>query len=484
MLAISGVALPHRAAAQESESNLNLDAESAADDLDIWSGVEEILVTGDMMPVLGLDDTVSVTTFDAATLEALGIEDISDLAAMTPNLSINTISASTPTFFIRGVGLNDFASNATGAVAVYQDGVPISSPALQLGQLFDSSVEVFRGPQTFGNERNSSAGLIAASPRLPTGEFEAKLRMDLGRYNLQDFEGALSAPVSSDGTLSTRVSFRYTVRDPYVRNRCGGLAVPTQDACGANTSPRSDPVPAGLPKKIGDQERWAVRGLLRYQPANTDMDWILNIHGSSIDQQSVLGQVIGTRFPRVQTVSGYVDPAVKKIFDNHQQNLRDQGLTAVQARRAAYLPTLSDVTKEIKRADPLNGAYDMVGQEKLDAVGGSLRGRLSIADIEIETISGVESYDRLRRTDFDFSPNSMLNSDTDDRAWQATQSLDLNGELERLALSWNAGGFFLKESLDSKSDFLFNFTQDVSLPRAIRQTYSQDNYSCGVFGNR
>jgi len=514
MLAIPAITLPRSASAQESEQNLNLDAEldldedpepaletdvdpetdaeldldsdteSAAGDFDPWTGVEEFIIRGEGMGALSVEHTVSVTAFDAATLEALGVEDISDLAAVTPNLSINTISASTPTFFIRGVGLNDFASNATGAVAVYQDGIPISSPALQLGQLFDSSVEVFRGPQAWGNERNASAGVIAASSRLPTGEVEAKLRVDMGNWNFRDYEGALAAPISPDGTLSARVAFRYTERDPYVRNRCGGYARPEDVECGANERFQTDPVPAGLPDEVGDQERWAVRGLLRFQPANTDMDWILNIHGSSIDQQSALGQVIGTRFPDVLNVADYIDPAVFKIFDARVKKSQAEGLSRREARLKAYLPTLREVTKSIKKAKPLKGAYDMVGKEKLDAVGGSLRGRLSLGDIEVETISGMESYDRERGTDFDFSPDRTLNSDADDKAWQATQSLELNGELEQLGVTWNAGGFLLFERLDSDTDFEFNFNAGVRPPpREIRQSYDQDNTSFGVFGN-
>ena len=35
------------------------------------------------------------------------------------------------------MGLNDFNPTATGAVAVYQDDVALSAPALQLGTLFD-----------------------------------------------------------------------------------------------------------------------------------------------------------------------------------------------------------------------------------------------------------------------------------------------------------------------------------------------------------
>ena len=116
------------------------------------SGIEEIIVRGGESEAASDFGTAdSVTGFGAEDLAALGVQDIADLAAFTPNLEIVTAGATTPTFFIRGVGLNDFNSNSTGAVAIYQDEVAINAPALQLSTLFDiEAVNVLRGPQGTG----------------------------------------------------------------------------------------------------------------------------------------------------------------------------------------------------------------------------------------------------------------------------------------------------------------------------------------------
>ncbi len=112
------------------------------------SDIEEILITGEKQNSLQ-DAPTSSTSFTAGDLQALRIENIADLADYTPNLQINTaFAASNPTIFIRGIGLKDYNANAAGAVAVYQDGVNINSPAIQLGQLFDiDGIDVLRGPQ-------------------------------------------------------------------------------------------------------------------------------------------------------------------------------------------------------------------------------------------------------------------------------------------------------------------------------------------------
>jgi iron complex outermembrane receptor protein len=94
------------------------DAQSG--EADPWAGVEEMLVTGSgTASLLGdIAQANSVTAFDEETLQAIGAGDISDLAAFTPNLEIVTAGSTAPTFFIRGIGLNDFNSNAAGAVAI------------------------------------------------------------------------------------------------------------------------------------------------------------------------------------------------------------------------------------------------------------------------------------------------------------------------------------------------------------------------------
>ncbi|MFP6607059.1 MAG: Plug domain-containing protein, partial [Myxococcota bacterium] len=180
----------------------------------------------------------SVTQFDPATIAALGAQNISDLAKVTPNVEIRSAGATTATFFIRGVGLSDFNANAAGAVAIYQDDVAMNSPPLQLGQLFDlADVQVLRGPQGSGAGRNASAGAIRVVSRKPTGSFAAALRADFSSsiehaqpgalYANRDFEGALQIPLV-DEVLSSRFAFRFTQKDPFFTNGCSTKFIPSQ----------------------------------------------------------------------------------------------------------------------------------------------------------------------------------------------------------------------------------------------------------------
>jgi outer membrane receptor protein involved in Fe transport len=202
--------------AAELEEALRMDMMQQASD------IEEILVTGEKQNTLQ-DAPTSSTSFNASDLQALRIEDIADLANYTPNLEINTaFAASNPTIFIRGIGLKDYNANAAGAVAVYQDGININAPAIQLGQLFDiEGIDVMRGPQGSVNGRNATAGAIMIRSAMPDGEFGVTTSLTYGNYNDIEVETAINIPLIED-VLNMRVSGTAQFRDGYTKNQCAG----------------------------------------------------------------------------------------------------------------------------------------------------------------------------------------------------------------------------------------------------------------------
>jgi len=92
--------------------------------------------TSRTMMLAELSELLRVTPVDSTRqdyLDAIGANDISDVATFTPNLEIRTpFAASNPTLFIRGVGIRDFNANSSSSVAVYNDEIFMNSPAAQL----------------------------------------------------------------------------------------------------------------------------------------------------------------------------------------------------------------------------------------------------------------------------------------------------------------------------------------------------------------
>jgi outer membrane receptor protein involved in Fe transport len=498
--------------------------------------IEVFRIKGRGVAAIETDVPESVTQFDAAAIEALGAQNISDLAKVTPNVEIRTAGATAATFFIRGVGLSDFSANAAGAVAIYQDDVSFNAPALQLGQLFDlENVDVRRGPQGTGSGRNASAGAIKIYSRKPTGETSAELRASLGRYQstdayhafIQDYEGALEVPLVEE-MLAARLAFRFRDADPFMKNGCGNAPPveervarphPIFDAYVGNelvieaepntsafdprwsqcaegvdettirfvpeypgraqiTSLGVSHVPAGLPARVGDQGNWAARGQLRFQPPGTDMDWLLNAHGSRLDQQSTLGQAMGTTgFLGDQTVESYVEPDQQEelcglqggVYNSAFNSCDDWSVPVEDVQALLEENLAEDRPLDI---DPFRGDYNRVGRTTLDTWGGFVRGDFSLGPVDVTSISGYDAYNRFRDTDQDFTPDVLFEAIREDEAWQFFHELKLSGELPDAPLRWEAGGYYLMEELDAFNE------QDIWIRFGnFTREYSQDTWS-------
>lgn len=455
-------------------------AQGAADP---WAGVEEMVVTGAGTAGLLADVTTSAIAFDSTELEEVGAQDISDLARFTPSLEIKTTSATTPVFFIRGVGLNDANANAAGAIAIYVDGVPINSAAIQLTSLFDTeSVEVLRGPQAFIDGRNASGGLISTASKKPDGEFSASLRADYGNFGYYDLEGALGVPIVGD-ELAARFAFRRTYRDGLIRNRCGGLNVPdTTNVCNEAGTLGGGLIPQGLPNHTNNADRVAWRSQIRFAPedAPAEMVWLLNFHHARIDQAPTLGQMIGTGSTSTTNVLRYNDPSIDKRFRRNLGRVPDS--VAPRDRRAyAARRTLEQVTRNIDRANPFVNDYDFDGFERLTQLGGFLSGDMQLGQLSVTTVTGIEQWDRESDTDFDFSSTPMAHLVRADDAIQFTENLGLEYEMVDVPLTLRGGAYALVEKLDSDRGFALRVTSTDQ--RNLTQTFTQDLFSWGLFGS-
>src|SRR6185503_15388103 len=145
------------------------------------TGGEVLTVKGRGMGAIETEVPSSITQFDAGTIQALGAQNVSGLSRVTPNVSIVQPGSTQATFFVRGIGLSDFSSNAAGAVTIFQDDVAINAPAIQTPSLFEiENVDIVRGPQGTGHFRNASAGAIRVRSKRPTGNYGSQLRSSLG----------------------------------------------------------------------------------------------------------------------------------------------------------------------------------------------------------------------------------------------------------------------------------------------------------------
>jgi len=499
----------------------------------IADDIEEITITGTQSEAMtDFSQSDSVTGFDASDLEAMGTQDIKDLAAFTPNLEIVTAGSTTPTFFIRGVGLNDFGANSTSAVAIYQDDVPLNSQALQLGMVFDlEGINILRGPQGTGPARNATAGAIKLYSKKPTGDFGGYLRGTYGKYNFVDFEGAVEMPVYSD-IVSLRIAGRFYQRDGYATNGCGGLPSyeqrkadglfrpdnldgiglpddPTWSACGENVKKKWSPierlanpdlvdgvgaVPADLPTEVNDLGRWAARATFLFEPT-LDQRWLLGGHGGRLDQLTTLGQSIGVNETLLFTDGTIVEGVLggrdggryspREIQD--ARNARIAELTALctaannctgDEENDAKLQVAQELADNLD-ARPWHVDVNRVGQTTNDTWGAFLKGDIVLPkNMNLRTVTGYDAYSRFIDIDLDFSPNELFEIVTDDEGWQFTQDLNLEGEFDNF--TWEVGGFYLQETLNVTID---NFFGDRQTFGVAARAYEQRLYSAAGYAS-
>lgn len=178
--------------------------------------IDEIVVTSRKRTESFQEIPESLTVFTTEDITDAGVDQLSDIAGMTPNLYFSgDWSTSQSLMTIRGVTNNP---NADVPVAYVVDGVVYGNSFLLSQELIDiEQVEVLRGPQGSLYGRNSIGGAIIVTTKTPTNEFEALARTKIAKGDHFEIEGIVSGPIVEDKLLY-RVSAVYLDRDGLLDN--------------------------------------------------------------------------------------------------------------------------------------------------------------------------------------------------------------------------------------------------------------------------
>ena len=163
---------------------------------------------------------VAVTAFTEKALQEFNVEDLGDLDALVPNLTIYAArgSSSTVTAYIRGIGQSDPLWGVDPGVGVYLDDVYIARPQGALLDVIDvDRIEVLRGPQGTLYGKNTIGGAIKyiTKPLLP--DFSGRAEVTVGNYGELDVKGSVNMPLGSDKFVA-RVSVASLNRDGFGEN--------------------------------------------------------------------------------------------------------------------------------------------------------------------------------------------------------------------------------------------------------------------------
>lgn len=163
------------------------------------------------------DTAIAVTAFSQTMLEDLNVNTPGKYEAITPSLSYQR---SPDRVSIRGVGRFDNSLGISPGVGIYNDGIFFGeATSLSAQPINMTRTEILRGPQGTLYGRNTTGGAINIISRRPTDELEVDMRVKVGDYDLMEYTGVVSGPITD--TFRYKLHYFNVERDGLQENTAG-----------------------------------------------------------------------------------------------------------------------------------------------------------------------------------------------------------------------------------------------------------------------
>ena len=407
------------------------------------SGDTDIVVTAFKRSESLQNVGATISALPAETLRTSRIAEVKDLAAYTPNVDIKeTVPGALPTVTIRGIGLDDFSTVSSPAAGIYVDEVPLASPGLMSGDLFDMQrVEVLKGPQGTLYGRNTTAGAVNILSAIPGKDFAFSGKVGYGNYDTFDAEGMVNLPLGTGAQL-----------------RLSGKTV--QQRRGFWTSSLlADGTPGT--RDIGRRNVFLGRAQLALQPID-GLDVLLKVEGERSRSQMGVPQFNGTY--------GIGTPFVP--------------CAAVAAGRLDNSSCVDAYGYRQTRSNPYEGDWKGRFPYNIDQV--SLLGKVTyrVGGFDLTSITGYIDFKRLYHIDVDGTPREQFDYDENEKVRQFTQEVRVGRETKLVDII--AGGFYSWDRVIGNNT---NFGDQWPLlligaaSGSGKTTYDQVTRSAAVFAN-
>ena len=193
--------------------------------------IEEIIVTSQKRAENVQDVPLAVTALTTELTQAT-VKTLVDLNGYAPNVVINRDPSRSggSSITIRGVSPTRTDDNSFDApIAVAIDGVFLGTNSGQIIENFDlERVEILRGPQGTLFGKNTTGGVLNVFRTRPTGEWGAKVQLDIGESNAQEERVVVNTPFWED-LIAAKFFYTGLKNDGYLTAVGTGNNMPTQD---------------------------------------------------------------------------------------------------------------------------------------------------------------------------------------------------------------------------------------------------------------
>ncbi len=253
--------------------------------------LQEVIVTAQRREERLQDVPITITHLDSEQLEAANIQELSEIAELTPALRFDTQGPFTqPT--IRGVGTSIVTSGSGANVGIYVDGFYVPNPIAADFQLFNiEDIQILKGPQGTLFGRNTTGGAILVNTEAPSTETSGILSASYGSYEAREFEGYFTTGLSD--RIAVDISGVYSKGDGYIDNIATGK---DDEAAYENWSVRG-----GIKAELSDR----LTAILRYEHQEIDDPLVQEqaayvLNGQPLTLAAVVpGAIVATEFGEV-----------------------------------------------------------------------------------------------------------------------------------------------------------------------------------------
>lgn len=403
--------------------------------------LDEITVTAQKREQSIQDVGIAITAYSGDQLRQLGVEDSSDIAAMTPGVNLSGNNGGQKTLFtIRGVTQNDFNDHTEAPVAVYVDDGYVAFGQGQVFGVFDlERVEALKGPQGTLFGRNATGGLVHYVSKAPTKEPEAYAETTFGSYDQIRIESALSGPLSE--TVSGRLAVGYNRFDPVIDNDYPNRAV-TLDG---------NPITSD---RVGtlDDDTLAVRGQLQFEPGNDVTFRLIGNYARSRQNTSPFLEfptvpVFDAAGNHVGTVAAGPNETREAMAPNGMAIDHPLSFDADLLRPPGgnlYGPSCTAQDRE-DLACSMDFTFEDLNTTDTWGVGGKLA--WSLGNSTLTSVTDYKDFRKFQAIPADGGPATTVNAMFDAQAQTFSQELRLDGVTDRFR--WVTGAYYLNIDLDS-----------------------------------
>lgn len=443
----------------------------------------DIIVTAQKREQSLQEVPIAITALSGDALAERAIDNVSSLAAVTPNVNLDggspfSGSSAVLSAFIRGIGRDDFAINLDPGVGVYLDGVYLARTVGANIDLPDvERVEVLKGPQGTLFGRNTIGGAISVVTRTPGDTFAFRGQLATGSYSRLDMSASADLPIMPG--LSALVTFAVKSRDGYQRR------IPYPSATPYITDPVSLIPQTGYQtyERSGGENERTLRGKLVWD-GSPDLRVTLAADYQKVDQSALPNTLLGivsrpgafaglaarnipgtaldpsgqTGFNYVGLYNFCIGATPAEIAGRNAQNLCGPRGTPLDP--GAMLPALGSANVDGDPTNnrlPFDNRWVSTDPDVSYATGNNFSiiesyGGVGTIDLDLSDTTAVRSITAYRElrfnsgVDLDNSPIQYLETSFSQRQKQFSQELQLLGNLFDKKLNYVLGAYYFFES--------------------------------------